>query len=1105
MRAPAPKPKQRRQLLERLRNKKLARLGSETIERRGSSRAPLSVAQERIWFLHQLELGSPRFNILSAIRFKGRLVPAALAASLTEVVGRHEILRTTFVLGDGGPEQVISPRRDQALPVIDLTAISRQRREPYLDRFFTAETQRPIDLSRPLVRWLLLIIDPCEHIFCLLQHQIISDLWTRGIFVEEMAELYRAACEDRPPSLPKPGIQYADFAFWQRQGPVQEKWEPHLAYWRRQLREAPILEWPSDRPRPPISSYHGAMVYTVIPPPLLDRLKAYSQQRDVTLYMTLLAALYTLAYHYTGQRDMTLGTGIAHRTHRQLEKVMGFFVNMLALRCRVEANQSFAQLTAEAGRVSLEAYSHQEVPFEKVVAALVDGRDTSRHPLFQTSVVLQNTPFPPVEAPDLEIGLVDVERGTTAFDLGFFFWETTLMEFLEEGLSLTFNYSTDLFDETTARRLLGHLRALIDHAMAEPNGRLVDLALLGREQQHQLLHEWSTTAESGLGDRIGVREELATLPQIIERQAAGRASSVALVCGNERRTWSELNRDANRLAHHLRHLGIGPETPVAVCLPRGIETIVSFLAILKAGGFYVPLDPSLPPQRSAFLLHDAGAEVVITLETIPSPAGVKRLCLDEARPRLAAESARNLAPRAAPDHLAYVIYTSGSSGRPKGVGVSHRAVLDLVRHAPRLECHEGMAQLAETSFDASTFEIWAPLLAGARLAIVERRTALDAGRFRNLRHRQGIDVLFLTTPLFHMLAQQDAASFDDLRCLIFGGESPRPECVRAVRTACPEIELWHAYGPTEATTFATLKRIGSWPTRGGPAALPVPIGRPLPGTHLRLLDRRMRPVPIGVIGEIRLGGDGLARGYLDRLRETAGAFLPDPFATTAGARLYRTGDRGRLTTAGEIVFCGRIDGQLKVRGYRIEPEEIETLLRQDPEVDRVAVTTAVSPGSEAPSLVAHVLLRPSASPARSPQHKAQQLLAFLRRRLPVYMTPAAIAFPDALPLTASGKIDRTALQRSETAASVISCPFVAPRNVREQELAGIFQRVLRREEVGIYDDFFLLGGHSLDAVEVISELSRRQGRALDLMTLFERPTVVGLAELIESLDARDRG
>jgi non-ribosomal peptide synthetase component F len=1152
-------PSRRQLLFQRLKEKKEATLGSagSAIPRLGQTSAELSYAQQRLWVLEQMDPGNPRFCILTAMRLRGEVDLGALAATIREVVRRHEILRTAFAGEDGRPRQVIAPYLEVGLPRVDLSGLSEDVREPLLARLLTSEAQRPFDLARPpLVRAFVVRLGPAEHAVVLAQHQITVDRWSRGIIVRELTGLYAAFAAGRPSPLPESALHYADFSAWQRERLRGETLDGLLGYWRRQLADSPPLELPTDRPRPPVQRFHGALRYSVIPRPLLDRLQAFSQAEGATLFMTLLAAFAAVLHRWSGQDDVVVGSPIANRNQKQAEELLGFFVNMLALRTGLRGDLTFRELVGRAKEVALGAFVHQDLPFELLVRELSlhqdIPRDLSRHPLFQTSLVLQNAPMPPLELPGLTLSLLEVDWGTTAYDLALFFWETALWENLEEGLSLVASYSTDLYDASTIARLVGHLERLLAAAMDDPGGRLRDLEILAPAERRQLLGDWSRGAEETMPETP--HEPLHSL---VEARAAARPDAPAVDCsaaGEAGATYAELVRRAHQLARHLRRLGVGPESPVALAFPPSLDLVVSSLATLAAGGACLPVDPELPAERIALLLADSRAAAVVTrggLEArLPAGLSLPVVRLDHDAAAISGESGTPLGLPVDLDALAYLLYTSGSTGRPKGVGIPHRSVVRMAwspEGPSRLSPEDRVAHAASPSFDAALWEIWAPLLAGACLVGIDKDALLSPQRLDAELAARRASALFVPTALLHTLAGEAPSAFNGLRLLLFGGEMADPVAVRAVlgafggglesraAAASPpwppspiappsagrggngepdraslrqeksgggrpspggrggdgrgdggEVSrLVHLYGPTEATTYATLQEIGDLP----PQAAAVPVGRPAPGRRVYVLDAGLAPVPLGVDGEVWIGGDGLARGYLGAPDATAARFLPDPFSGIPGGRLYRTGDLGRLRPGGALEIRGRADEQVKVRGFRIEPGEVRAALTRHPAVREAAVVARDG------RLEAFAVPR---SGMETPAPGA--ILADLRRWLPAWMVPSRLVLLPALPRTAMGKVDLRALPDSK---DIRDSKDETPLSPAEAAVAEIWREALGRAVSRIEDDFFALGGQSLDAARVTSRAGRAFGVDLTVRALYEAPTVGAFAARLTEQNPED--
>jgi amino acid adenylation domain-containing protein len=840
---------------------------------------------------------------------------------------------------------------------------------------------------------------------------------------------------------------------------------------------------PLDRPRPPVQSYRGHRRLLDLPGSLAGSVAALGRREGATGFMTLLAGFQGLMHRYSGQESVVVGTPIANRERPELEDLIGFFANTLALRADFTGDPGFAGLLAQVREAALGAYAHQDLPFEKLVEELQVERDLSRHPLFQATLVVQNATMPPLELPGLELSLLEVDWGTTAFDLSLFFWETALWEHLEPGLSLVANYNADLFDAPTVERLVGQLERLLAAAMAEPDRRLSTLTFLSQAERHQLLVEWR-------GDSFPASSE-SCLHRCFEHHAVARPDSIAVEYGGVTLTYGELGRRADRLAYALSRRGAGPEAIVALYLDPSPALIEVILAVLKAGCAYLPLTPDLPRERLALMLEDVRPALVVTCHDLQKSlpeGGFPVVLLDQ---DLRGES-REL-PEVSAEALAYVLYTSGSTGRPKPVGVPHRAIGRLVpaEGYVALRAEDRVGQIASPAFDAFTFELWAALAHGARLVGLGREEVLSADRFAMELRRREVSVLFLVTALFDRLAGAAPEAFGELRYLLFGGEEANPERVRDVLAAGRPGHLLHVYGPTEATTFSAWDEIEEIDAK----STALPIGRPLDGTELYVLDQAGDLAGLGIEGDLHVGGSGVARGYLGRPAATAEVFLPDPFSGRPGARLYRTGDRARFLAEGRLEFRGRRDRQVKIRGFRVEPEEVRSALARHPAVEEAAVTVREDrPGGR--SLVAYVAPRAGAAgPVTA------ELGAFLRERLPAYMLPADFVILAALPRTPGGKLELTALPPPPN-DEPSQAEGVPPSTPAESGLAAIWREILRRDRISVDDDFFALGGHSLDAVQVLARVRRDFGVELPVRTLYENPTLAGLARAVACMSTK---
>ncbi|HEX6291107.1 MAG TPA: amino acid adenylation domain-containing protein [Herpetosiphonaceae bacterium] len=933
---------------------------SESIPRRQEQGPiPASFTQQRLWFLDQLVPNSPAYNISFAIRLDGSLDEAALARSLNQVVQRHEALRTTFTQGaDGQPAQVIAPELLIDLPVVDLhpegTRLPEDERAAALQREIDDETRRPFDLARgPLIRASLIRLGACEHVFLLSLHHIISDTWSVGIFVRELVTLYAAFSGGQPHRVPSGHdtrladlpIQYADFALWQRNSLRESVLDQHLRFWQQQLADVPtMLELPTDHPRPPIQTFRGAVQRFVVPAALTETLRALSRQEEVTLFMTLLAAFQALLHRYSGQRDILVGSPIAGRARPETESLIGFFANTILLRGSFSGNPTFREMLRRVRETTLAAYAHQELPFEQIVEALHPERDMSRNPLFQVMFVLQNTPMPTVQLPDLRLSTLPTSSGTAKFDLWLSVTET------DDELAALLEYNTDLFDAPTIARMIEHFHTLLQAAVADPALPITHLPLLTEAEQRQQA-AWNATDVPYDLDRC--------LHWLIEEQIARTPGALAVTFDARRLTYHELNDRANQLAHHLRSLGVGPDTPVGICIERSLDLVVGLLAILKAGGAYVPLDPSYPQERLAFLIRDAQVPVLLTsaalAERLPEHSATV-VCLDTDWPQIAEQPVSTPASGVQPDNLAYIIYTSGSTGLPKGAMISHRAIVNRLlwmQDTYQLTADDRVLQKTPFSFDVSVWEFFWPLLTGATLVVARPEGHKDPEYLIDVINRERITTIhFVPSMLQSFVDARGVESCRSLRRVICSGEALLPELQQRY-FAWLSAELHNLYGPTEAAVDVTW-----WPCERTSLRRTVPIGRPIANTQIYVLDAHLNPVPIGVPGELYIGGVQLARGYRHRPDLTAERFVPDPFGGcpqgAPGARLYRTGDRVRYAPDGNIEYLSRIDGQVKLRGFRIELGEIEATLRQHPAV-REAIVVARDDNPQHKRLVAYVV------------------------------------------------------------------------------------------------------------------------------------------------------
>ncbi|MGB8690508.1 MAG: amino acid adenylation domain-containing protein [Microcoleus sp.] len=1080
-----------------------------------SGDVPLSFAQQRLWFLDQLQPNSPFYNIPVALRLFGQLNIAALQNSINEIIQRHEALRTNFATVEGQPVQVIASTHSWELQVVSLLHLGESEREIEAQRLANEEANRPFNLEQePLFRVTLLQLGETEYVLLLTMHHIISDGWSLGVFVRELTELYQGFCTGKPPVLPLLPIQYADFAVWQRQWLSGEILVPQLDYWKQQLLDAPgLLELPTDRSRPAVQTFRGGHYYTAFPKELSAELTALGKRAGVTLFMSLLAAFQTFLYRYSGQDDIVVGTPVAGRNRREIEGLIGFFVNTLVLRTNLGGNPTFEELLNRVREVALQAYTHQDLPFEQLVEALQPIRDLSYTPLFQVMFALDDDLVPAVELLDLAVSSYSVEIGTAKFDL------TLSMENTADGLVAEWEYNADLFDEETIARMAGHFQTMLSGIVINPKQKISELPLLTETERQQLLVEWNNTQTN--------YPESACIHQLFEVQAEQTPDAVAVVFGEQQLTYQQLNCRANQLAHYLQTLGAGPEVLVGVCFDRSMDAIVSLLAILKAGAAYLPLDPAYPKERLDFMVSDAQISVVgersrtvlLTqqklIERLPD-CGAKVVCLEAAREEIDAQSEKNPASGAKADNLAYIMYTSGSTGKPKGVCIVHRGVVRLVKDTnyASLTAAEVFLQLAPISFDASTLEIWGALLNGAKLAVFPAGSPSLAELGEAIRLYK-VTILWLTAGLFHLMVDDRIEDLKGLRQLLAGGDVLSVPHVQKLLREVPNCKLINGYGPTENTTFTCCAAIDSDSQISnsvvGERSRTVPIGRAIANTQVYILDRHLQPVPIGVPGELYAGGAGLARGYLNRPDLTAERFIPNPFINKESGlenaenrsvsslipssnRLYKTGDLARYLPDGNIEYLGRTDNQVKIRGFRIEVGEIEAVLAGNPDIAQVAIAVQLD-ASGNKCLAAYVVKSPGQILA------AGTLRSFLQERLPDYMIPAGFAFLDALPLNPNGKVDRRALASQKWQSSSVASKeiiAVAPRDKFEFQVTKIWEKVLGINSTGIRDNFFEVGGHSLLGARLLAEIEKVFKKKLPLSAIFQSPTVEQLANILRA-------
>ncbi|MFN6464049.1 MAG: amino acid adenylation domain-containing protein, partial [Nostoc sp. DedVER02] len=1041
---------------------------------------PLSFAQERLWLLNQLEPDNPSYNEQAALKLHGKLNVVALEQSLNKIIDRHEALRTNFRTINEQPVQVITDSLNLNVSIVDLSELPESEREIACQQLATTEANRPFDLaSSPLIRASVVKLTEVEHALVLTIHHIVVDGWSIGILMRELATIYSALCNNLSPQLPELPIQYADFAIWQRQWLQKEVLQTQLDYWKQLLKNAPtLLELPTDRPRPAIQTFRGEIQYGEFSVELSEAIANFTRQEGATLFMTLFAAFVTLLYRYTDSDDIVVGTPIANRDRLELEGLIGFFVNTLVLRTDLSGNPSFQQLLSRVRQLTLLSYAHPDLPFEELVKALQPQRDLSHTPLFQVMFVLQNAPISEIELAGLTISSLPAQSTTAKFDL------TLSMQNTATGLVSVWQYNADLFDASTIERMKGHFQTLLEGIVANPQEQISQLPLLTEIEQQQLLL-WNDTGVDYPQDKC--------IHQLFEEQVERTPDAVAVVYENQHLTYHELNCRANQLAHYLKSLGVKADVLVGICVERSLEMVVGLLGILKAGGAYLPLASDYPTERLRLMLEDAQVSVLLTqqklIDRLPEHTA-QRVCLDADWQLISQSSQDNLITETQAANLAYVIYTSGSTGQPKGVLIAHQGLLNLVfwhQKAFKITTLDKATQLAGTAFDAAVWELWPYLTAGASIYLVKPEILLSPVDLQDWLESKKITISFLPTPIAEQLLSLEWPESTTLQTMLTGGDK-----LHRYPSGLLPFQVVNNYGPTENTVVATSGLVVS---NGRDNNISPPIGRPIANVEIYILDSYLQPVPVGVPGELHIGGAGLARGYLNRPELTQEKFIPNPFSDESHSRLYKTGDKARYLNNGNIEYIGRIDDQVKIRGFRIELSEIEAVLSQHSDVQLSCVIAREdSPGDK--RLVAYVVAHQDCKPAIS------ELRQFLKAKLPEYMVPSAFVILESLPLTPNGKVDRRALPKPDLDTTLLE-KYVAPRTPIEEMLALLWAQVLKLELVGIHDNFFELGGHSLLATQLVSRIRTWFKMELPLRELFARSTVAELAQSIGQLQQQN--
>ncbi|MEH2442404.1 amino acid adenylation domain-containing protein [Nostoc sp.] len=1060
--------------IEQLQQQDLELSAPPILPRAKNTDLPVSYAQQRLWFLDQFEPNNASYNIPVALRLVGTLNVAALEQSLQEIIHRHEALRTNFVTVNGQPTQIIQTHTNWTVSVVECQHLPTTEQESALQQLAQQQAIQPFDLAGvALFRATLVVLSETEHALLVCMHHIVSDAWSIGVFIQELTTLYNAYSHGQPSSLTPLPIQYADFAIWQRDWLQGDVLQSQLNYWQQQLKDAPtLLSLPTDRPRPAVQTFAGAYQEFALSVDLTDRLTKLSQEQGVTLFMTLLAAYDTLLYRYTGQSDILVGSPIANRDRLEVEGLIGFFVNTLVMRTNLAGNPSFSELLTRVRDMAIDAYAHQDLPFEMLVEALQLERDISHTPLFQVMFVLQNTPMSELELTGLTVTSLMTEGATAKFDL------SLSMQNTATGLVGVWEYNTDLFDERTIERMVVHFVTLLEGIVTNPQQQIYQLPLLTEVEQRQLLVEWNNTSVDYSSDKC--------IHQLFEEQVRRTPDAVAVVFEDRQLTYHQLNCRANQLAHYLRSLGVEADVLVGLCVERSIEMVMGLLGILKAGGAYVPLDPNYPQERLSYMLADSQVKVLLTQKQIitelpPTKADV--VALDRDWEAICQQSDENPVYGIKPYNLAYVIYTSGSTGQPKGVKIPHSAICNhmlwMQTEFPLTETDK-VLQKTPFSFDASVWEFFAPLLTGAQLVVAKPLGHQDSVYLTQVITTEQITILQLVPSLLQMLLEQEEfKTCKSLKRVFCGGEA-LPVVLQERFFDQLNTDLYNLYGPTEACIDATF-----WNCRGGIRQQVVPIGRPIANTQLYILDKHLQPLPIGVPGEMYIGGDGLARGYLNRPELTQEKFIPNPFSDAKSERLYKTGDLARYLSDGNIEYLDRIDNQVKIRGFRIELGEIEAVLNTHPQIPQAVVIVREDiPGNK--RLVAYVV-------SSDQSLTTNQLRQFLKEQLPEYMIPSSFVTLDNLPLTPNGKIDRKALPTPDAEISR-EHEYVAPCTAIEQILTNIWQQLLLKEKVSIHDNFFEIGGDSILSIQVVSR-AKNSGIQITPKQIFQNQTIAELAKV----------
>ncbi len=1034
---------------------------------------PLSFAQQRLWFLEQLQPDTTTYIIPSAVRLTGELNLNIFEKSLNEIIRRHEILRTNFIIQEGQPVQIISANSTLKIDKIDLQHLDKAEQDIAIIQDLK-NAQNPFNLAQDLLlRVHLFQLKPSEFVVLLTLHHIISDGWSMEIFIRELISIYTAFCNHKPSPLPELPLQYADFAIWQRQWLQGEVLDKQLSYWKQQLQGIlPILQLPSDFPRSRLQSFQGDSQTFKISPHLTQQIKAFSQTEGVTLFILLLTVFKVLLHRYTGLEDIIVGSPVANRNRKEIEGLIGFFVNTLVLRSSLTGNPSFREFLQRVKQITWEAYDHQDLPFEKLVEHLHPERDLSYNPLFQVKFRLENAPQNEFKLPGLSLTPFKQTNPTAKLDLSLDIYETS------SELVGGFEYNRDLFKAETISRLINHFNILLEAALKNPDTKISELTLLTPSEQHQILKTWNQTQKD--------YTENVCFHHLFEQQVNQIPDAVALIFQDQQLTYQELNQRSNQLAHYLIQKGVKPEVKVGICIERSFEMIIALLGVFKAGGAYLPLDANYPEERLSYMVEDSQISVLLTQShlSISQTSSLDVICLDKNWDTISKQPAENPQISVSPDNLAYLIYTSGSTGKPKGVLIQHSGLVHLTEDKIRVcqvNTNSCVLQFFSFSFDASIPEIIMALASGGKLCLASVETLLPGQDLLTLLREKNITHITITPSALTAIPVEDLPA---LEMVLVGGEAPS---VELINHWSKNRRFINAYGPTEITVNASMIECGNGYSN-------QPTIRPSTNKQLYILDTHLQPVPVGVLGELYIAGVGLARGYLNQPEKTAQTFIPNPFYSPSefnntSNRLYKTGDLACYLPDGSIKLFGRIDHQVKIRGFRIEPGEIEVLLNQHPQVRNSVVIVQEKLGKDK-RLVAYYVVKSGV------RLTSKELRNFLKEKLPEYMIPSLLIELETIPLTPNGKIDHQALSNLYQ-EPLTSEEFVPPRNPTEEILTKIFAKVLDLEKVGIYDDFFELGGHSLLATQLVTQLLPQFPVNLTVIDLFEASNVASLAELLQ--------